>query len=69
MAREKGQKAHLDTGDTIEYSLTVQVEGHTTMWVKAGVSTTVREKETAQQALKRGVNFVEDFLVKKIDEL
>lgn len=71
MARPSGQKAHLDTGDTIEYSLTLQIDSSRsgTKWVKAGVTTTVRENETANQARKRGVDFVENFLMEKFDEL
>ncbi len=62
-------KQHLDTGDKIEFSITVQIESHTTpMWIRAGGDTTVREKESAKEAWQRLTAFFEERLEEKIDE-
>lgn len=62
-------KQHLDTGDKIEFSMTMQWEAHDTpMWIRAGADTTVREKESAKDAWNRLTAFVEERLEEKIDE-
>jgi len=62
-------KKHLDTGDKIEFSMTVQIDAHDTpMWIRAGGDTTVRESESAKEAWQRLTAFYEALLEEKIDE-
>lgn len=70
MAKPAGTKSHLNTGDTIEYALTMQVEAHNTpIWVRMAGETTVRESESAQQAMNRLTGWIEGQLEAKIDDL
>lgn len=72
MPLSKSSKAMvLFPGDTIEFSISQELpvpKGAAT-WCKAGGSTTVRPNETAEQAKKRLVMFVTDFLEDQVSEL
>lgn len=57
----------LSPSDTIDYGLTFQinVERNLSVWLKAGVTSAVRDGETASEAWKRVKKFVDG----KMDEL
>lgn len=61
----------LQTGDTFEYSLTVEVSPRRGQkaWLKVGTTSSVREAESTEQAVQRITRFVEDEMDKRFDEL
>ena len=67
MARTKS----LDTGDSIEYSMTTTVKPAkgVEVWLKVGASTTVREEESGARAMRRLTTFVDGQLETKVDDL
>lgn len=60
--RPEKQPEALDPGDLIEFSTTVEVKTKrgTSLWIKGGVTSTVRPSETGQEAHQRVVDFVMD---------
>ncbi len=60
----------LDSGDTVEYSVTTQISpgAGLTFWIKAGGTTTVRDGESGRQAFRRLAGFVEGRLDAKVEE-
>lgn len=64
MDASSSQKTQVELypGDTIEYSITHQVElpDRTSMWVKVNSSTTVQPTEDAREAADRLAGFVAD---------
>jgi len=63
----KSQPEPVSPGDSIDYGLTFQinVERNLSVWLKAGITSTVREGETSAEAWKRVKAFVDG----KMDEL
>lgn len=68
IVRPKPEK--LSAGDTVEYGLTFQlnVERGLSVWLKAGVSTAVREGEGTEDAWKRAKEFVDQRMDSLIEE-
>ena len=60
----------LDPGDHVEYGITVEANAPNgaKTWIKAGVTVTVRDGESHQDAYERAVDLVEPFLVGKVQE-
>lgn len=60
----------LSPGDTVEYGLTFQlnVERGLSVWLKSGVSTSVREGESTEAAWKRAKDFVDERMDALIEE-
>lgn len=58
-------------GDNVEYSLSCQIKTRqkTDVWVKMGVSSTVQEDETADDAMSRVIHYVQNNIDEQIDEL
>ena len=60
----------ISTGDTLEYSISVEVRGpNGTSWVKAGVIAAVRSGETAAQAEERVTSYVESTVLAKAEAI
>jgi len=60
----------ITTGDTLEYSISVEVRGpNGTSWVKAGVIAAVRSGETAAQAEERITSYVEATVLAKAEAI
>lgn len=57
----------LDVGDTIEIAVTSEVKNKRglSLWIKAGVVSSVRPGETSEEA----VNRVTDFVVERVGDL
>ena len=58
----------LDPGDSIEYGSTVEIDAGSgiKVWLRVGATSTVREGETANEARRRIVRWVDDFQEKEI---
>ncbi len=63
----------LDSGDSIEHSITVETSiGGQKLWLKTGATTSVREGETPSGASKRLAHFIQrrtSALVQEIKEI
>ena len=60
----------LDTGDTVEHSITVEVSHNgNKYWVKTGTTGKVREGETASTTSKRLLNYVTKRTMAAIKEI
>lgn len=60
----------LDEGDTVEQSLTVEVNANgNKYWIKTGATGKVRSGETASSTSKRLLNFVTQRTIKAIREI
>lgn len=60
----------VSAGDTIDYGLTFQlnVERGLSVWLKSGVTTSVREGETTEEAWSRAKSFVDQRMDDLIEE-
>lgn len=69
--KESTASEPLMTGDTIEYSITMEVSPSkgSKAWLKFGTTSTVRDGETTEQARLRVCRYVEENLDKRLDEL
>ena len=58
------------SGDTVDYGLTFQlnVERGLSVWLKAGVTTSVRDGESTEVAWRRAKNFVDQRMDELIEE-
>lgn len=67
-ARQAVQKRSLDEGDWVEYGLTIEFKNskNASFWPKASAGSTVREGETADEAMGRVVEFVTDLLNEQV---
>lgn len=67
----KDEKPILMPGDTVDYSLSCQVKTRqkTDVWVKMGVTSTVQDGETADDAMSRVIGYVQNNIDEQIDEL
>ena len=64
--RERRIRGEVFPGDTVEYGLTVEIKSRTSsVWFKAGTSSTVQEDETGAEAWLR----VRAFVDKRIEEM
>lgn len=71
-AKEKAEvQEPLRAGDTIEYSITMEVSPSrgSKAWLKFGTTSSVRDGETTEQARTRITNYVETELDKRLDDL
>lgn len=71
-SRRSGRSSEsLQTGDSIEYSITLEVSAGPGQkaWVKFGSNSVVRESETTDQAVQRLALFVESEIDRRLDEL
>lgn len=61
----------LDTGDTVEFGMTVECrpKGSGTIWVKAGATVHVRVGETPERASERASVFVMEQVSTQVAEL
>lgn len=70
VAKERRVPETVATGDLIEYGITYQinVERNLSIWLKAGLTSSVQEGETTEGAWKRVRSFVDTRMEQLIEE-